>query len=75
MALSKIFDQLMTTYAKPTLDVMRQKNVNFLAPYNPQEPPELLIKRCANYQEIGITVITKVPYTGYGASLGGPKNL
>jgi len=34
MALSKIFDQLMTTYAKPTLDVMRQK-INFLAPYNP----------------------------------------
>ena len=40
---------------------MRQNNLNFLAAYNPQEPPELLFKRCANCQEISI--IAKVPYT------------
>ena len=40
---------------------MRQNNLNFLAPYNPQEPPEILFKRCTDCQEIAI--IAKVPYT------------
>ncbi len=31
---------------------MRQNNITFLAPYNPQEPPEILFKRCINVQEI-----------------------
>jgi hypothetical protein len=39
-----IFDQLQGTYGKPTPDAMRQNNFAFLAPYNPQEPPELLFK-------------------------------
>jgi hypothetical protein len=56
-----IFDQLQTTYGKPTPDAMRQNNLAFLAPYNPQDPPELLFKRCANCQEIAI--LAKVPYT------------
>ncbi len=37
-----IFDQLQTTCGKPTPDAMRQNNLAFLAPYNPQDPPELL---------------------------------
>ncbi len=61
MTLNNIFDQLMTTYGKPTPDAMRQNNLNFLAAYNPQEPPELLFKRCTDCQEIAI--IAKVPYT------------
>jgi hypothetical protein len=51
----------MTTYRKPTPNAMCQNNLNFLASYNPQEPPELLFKRCTNCQEIAI--IAKVPYT------------
>lgn len=31
---------------------MRQNNITFLAPYNPQEPPEILFKRCTDVQEI-----------------------
>jgi hypothetical protein len=61
MTLNDIFDQLMSTYSKPTPDAMRQNNLNFLAPYNPQEPPEILFKRCTDCQEIAI--IAKVPYT------------
>jgi hypothetical protein len=61
MTLNNIFNQLMTTYGKPTPDAMRQNNLNFLAAYNPQEPPELLFKRCTDCQEIAI--IAKVPYT------------
>jgi hypothetical protein len=34
-----IFDQLQGSYGKPTPDAMRQNNLTFLAPYNPQEPP------------------------------------
>ena len=51
----------MSTYRKPTLDAMRQNNLNFLAPYNPQEPPAILFKCCTDCQEIAI--IAKVPYT------------
>lgn len=61
MSLNNIFDQLMTPYGKPTPDAMRQNNLNFLAPYNPQDPPEILFKRCTDCQEIAI--IAKVPYT------------
>ena len=40
---------------------MCQNNLKFLAPYNPQEPPEILFKHCTDCQEIAI--IAKVPYT------------
>ncbi len=59
MTLNDIFDQLMLTFGKPTPDAMRQNNLNFLAPYNPQEPPEILFKRCTDCQEI--TIIAKIP--------------
>ncbi len=61
MTLNKIFDQLMVMYSKTTHDTMRQNNLNFLAPYNPQDPPEISFKRCTDCQEIAI--VTKVPYT------------
>jgi hypothetical protein len=44
MSICDIFDQLASTYGKPTPDAMRQNNVNFLAWYNPQDPPEILFK-------------------------------
>ena len=61
MFLNDIFNQLMRTYSKPTPDAMCQNNLNFLALYNPQEPPEILFKCCTDCQEIAI--IAKVPYT------------
>ena len=61
MSLNDIFDQLMTTYGKPTPDAMHQNNINFLPLYNPQEPPEILFERCTDCQKIAI--IAKVPYT------------
>ena len=61
MTLNDIFNQLMSKYGKPTPDAMRQNNLNFLAPYNPLEPPEILFKCCTDCQEIAI--IAKVPYT------------
>jgi hypothetical protein len=51
----------MVTYSKPSPDAMRQDNLNFLAPYNPQDTPEILFKRCVDCQEIAI--IAKVLYT------------
>jgi hypothetical protein len=57
-----IFDQLQGTYGKPMPDAMRQNNLTFLAPYNPQELPKLLFKQCSDCQEIAI--MAKVPYTG-----------
>jgi hypothetical protein len=57
-----IFDQLPGMYGKPTPDAMWQNNLALLAPYNPQELPELLFKRCTDCQEIAI--MAKVPYTG-----------
>jgi hypothetical protein len=57
----EIFDQLMTTYGKPTPDAVRQNNLTFLLAYNPTDPPELLFKRVADCQEIAI--VAKVPYT------------
>jgi hypothetical protein len=61
MSIRDIFDQLASTYGKPTPDAMRQNNVNFLAAYNPQDPPELLFKRCTDAQEIA--TLAKNPYT------------
>ena len=51
----------MLPYRKPAPDAMHQNNLNFLTPYNQQEPPEILFKSCTDFQEIAI--ITKVPYT------------
>jgi hypothetical protein len=42
MSIRKIFDQMASTYGKPTPDAVRQNNVNFLAAYNPQDPPKIL---------------------------------
>ena len=52
MSLCDIFDQLATTYGKPTPDTMRQNNLTFLAAYTPQDPPEILFKQCTNCQDI-----------------------
>jgi hypothetical protein len=57
----EIFDQLMTTYVKPTPNAVRQNNLTFLLAYNPTDPPKLLFKQVADCQEIAI--IAKVPYT------------
>ena len=54
MSIRDIFDQLASTYGKPTPDAMRQNNVNFLAAYNPQDPPEILFKQCTDAQEIAM---------------------
>ncbi len=44
MSLRDMFDQLATTYGKPSPDTMCQNNLRFLAVYNPQDPPEILFK-------------------------------
>jgi hypothetical protein len=51
---NEIFEQLMLTYGKPTPNVMCQNNLTFIAAYNPQDPPKLLFKPCADFQEIAI---------------------
>jgi hypothetical protein len=61
MSLNDIFDQLMKTYGRPMPDAMRQNMMTFLAPYNPQDPPEILFKQCADCQEVAI--IANVKYT------------
>ncbi len=61
MLLNEIFDQLMKTYGRPTPDAMQQNMMTFLAPYNPQDLPEILFKRCADCQEVPI--IANVKYT------------
>jgi hypothetical protein len=61
ISLNDIFDQLMKTYGCPTLDTMQQNMTMFLSPYNPQDPPEILFKQCADCQEI--VIITNVKYT------------
>jgi hypothetical protein len=61
MSLCNIFNQLATTYGKPTPDTMRQKNLSFLVPYNLQEPSELLFKQCTVCQDI--TTLAKKTYT------------
>ncbi len=52
MSLHETFDQLATTYGKPTPDTMRQNNLTFFAAYNLQDPPKILFKQCTNCQEI-----------------------
>ncbi len=52
ISLCDIFNQLATTYGKPTPDTMRQSNLTFLAGYNPQDSPEILFKQCTDCQEI-----------------------
>jgi hypothetical protein len=59
---NNIFNQLQGLYSKPMPDAMRQNNLTFLAPYNPQEPPKLLFKQCSDCQ--GIAIMAKVPYIG-----------
>jgi hypothetical protein len=54
MLLNDIFDQLMKMYGRLTPDAMRQNMMTFLAPYNPQDPPEILFKCCTNCQEVAI---------------------
>ena len=44
MSIHDIFNQLAKTYGKPTPDAMHQNNITFLAPYNPQDLPEILFK-------------------------------
>jgi hypothetical protein len=61
MTICDIFDQLATMYSKPTPDAMCQNNVNFLAEYNLQDPPEILFKRCTDIQEI--STLAKNLYT------------
>ncbi len=61
MSLCNIFDQLTTTYGKPTPDTMRLNNHRFLAVHNPQDSPELLFKQCTNCQEIA--TLAQNPYT------------
>jgi hypothetical protein len=58
---NEIFEQLMSTYGKPTPNTMHQNNLTFIAAYNPKDPPELLFKRCTDCQEI--VIIARVPYT------------
>jgi hypothetical protein len=57
---NEIFEQLMTTYGKPTPKAMCQNNLTFLSPYSPKDLPKLLFKCCTNCQEISI--VAKVPY-------------
>ena len=61
MLLNEIFDQLMTTYVKPTPDAVHQNNITFFSAYNPKDPPKLLFKRVADCQEV--VIVAKVPYT------------
>jgi hypothetical protein len=61
MSLNQIFNQPMKTCGRPTPDAMRQNMTTFLSPYNPQGPPEILFKWCADCQEIAI--IANVKYT------------
>jgi hypothetical protein len=61
MLLNDIFDQLMKTYGRPTPNAMQQNMMTFLAPYNPQDLPEILFKHCADCQEVAI--IANVKYT------------
>jgi hypothetical protein len=56
---NEIFEQLLSTYGKPTPDAMCQNNLTFITAYNPKDPPKLLFKRCADCQEI--TIVARVP--------------
>jgi hypothetical protein len=69
MSLHDIFDQLVTTYGKPTPDTMHQNNLMFLAAYNPHDPSKLLFKRCTNCQEI--STLAQNLYTTHQLLLNG----
>jgi hypothetical protein len=49
----------MKIYGRPMPDAMGQNMMTFLAPYNPQDPPEILFKCCANCQEVAIIAKVK----------------
>ncbi len=49
----------MKTYSRPMPNAMQQNMTTFLAPYNPQDPPEILFKHCADCQEVVITANVK----------------
>jgi hypothetical protein len=61
MLLNDIFDQMMKMYDHPTPNAMCQNMMTFLSPYNPQDPPEILFKRCTNCQEVAI--IANIKYS------------
>jgi hypothetical protein len=61
MLLNETFDQLMKTYGRPMPNAMQQNMMTFLAPYNTQDPPEILFKRCADCQKVAI--IANIKYT------------
>jgi hypothetical protein len=61
MLLNGIIDQMMKTHGHPTPDAMHQNMMTFLSPYNPQDPPEILFKRCTGCQEVAI--IANVKYS------------
>jgi hypothetical protein len=52
---------MMKMYGHSTPDAMRQNMMTFLSPYNLQDPPEILFKRCADCQEVAI--IANVKYS------------
>ncbi len=51
----------MKTYGRPTPNAMCQNMMTFLSPYNPQDLPEILFKRCTDCQEVAI--IANVKYS------------
>jgi hypothetical protein len=61
MLLNDIFDQIMKTYGRPMPNAMHQNIMTFLSPYNPQNLPEILFKRCTDCQEVAI--IANVKYS------------
>jgi hypothetical protein len=61
MLLNDIFHQMMKTYGRPMPIAMRQNMMTFLSPYNPQDLPEILFKRCTDCQEAAI--IANVKYS------------
>jgi hypothetical protein len=61
MLLNDIFDQMMKTYCRPMPGAMRQNMMPFFSPYNPQDPLEILFKRCPDCQEVAI--IANVKYS------------
>jgi hypothetical protein len=54
MLLNDIFNQMLKMYGCPMPDAMCQNMMTFLSPYNPQDLPEILFKRCADCQEVAI---------------------
>jgi hypothetical protein len=59
MLLNDIFNQMMKMYSRPMPNAMHQNMMTFLSPYNPQDPPEILFKCCADCQEVAIIANAK----------------